>query len=133
MIVADTNLIAHFHVTGEWTGRAEAVRHQDPVWVAPTLWRSEFRNVVVGLVRAGRLDADDARAIVAEAEWGMVDREYAVVSHDVVDLAIASGCTAYDCEFVALATGLGVRLVTTDREVLGAFPSVAVSPDAFLR
>lgn len=133
MIVADTNLIANFYVTGQWTAHAEAVRRRDAVWVAPPLWRSEFRNVLVGLVRWRRLEADAARRIVAEAERGMTGHEYTVVSDDVVDLAIASGCTAYDCEFVAAAISLGVRLVTDDTQVLKSFPSVAISPAAFAR
>jgi predicted nucleic acid-binding protein len=37
-----------------------------------------------------------------------------------------SGCTAYDCEFVALAKYLDVKLVTTDKDLLKAFPRVAV-------
>jgi len=49
----------------------------------------------------------------------------------VLELAVRSRCTAYDCEFVALAKQLGVPLVTSDRQVLAAFPETAVSPDAF--
>lgn len=35
------------------------------------------------------------------------------------------GCTAYDCEFVALSQRLGVPLVTLDRALLKAFPRLA--------
>jgi predicted nucleic acid-binding protein len=40
--------------------------------------------------------------------------------------------SAYDYEFVAVAEDLAVRLVTADRQVLQAFPSIAVSPDKFI-
>jgi predicted nucleic acid-binding protein len=52
------------------------------------------------------------------------------MSHHVLSLAAQSGCSAYDCEFVALAQDLRVPLVTTDRQILKAFPTVAVSPAA---
>lgn len=46
----------------------------------------------------------------------------------VLTLALDSGCSAYDCEFVWLARELGVPLVTADREVRNAFPRLAVNP-----
>jgi predicted nucleic acid-binding protein len=133
VIVVDTNLIAHFFVVGDGTTQAEAVRRGDPIWAAPALWRSEFRNILVRMVRQRALRLEEARRIATEAEHGMAGQEYTAVSDDVIDLAVSSGCTAYDCEFVALAIGLRVPLVTSDRQVLRAFPSIAVAPDAFGR
>ena len=46
MIVADTNLIAHLLLPGEHTRDSERVYEKDPHWIAPLLWRSEFRNVL---------------------------------------------------------------------------------------
>jgi predicted nucleic acid-binding protein len=42
-----------------------------------------------------------------------------------------SPCSAYDCEFVALAEDLEIPLLTTDRKILSAFLSVAVSLGKF--
>jgi predicted nucleic acid-binding protein len=39
---------------------------------------------------------------------------------------LAKHSSAYDCEFVGLANDLNVGLVTNDREILKAFPNVAV-------
>ena len=44
-----------------------------------------------------------------------------------------SNCTAYDCEFVALADVERVQLVTVDRQILQEFPEVAISLDKFVR
>jgi hypothetical protein len=41
-------------------------------------------------------------------------------------------CSAYDCEFVALARDLDVPLITIDKQVIDRFPQVAVSLDAYL-
>lgn len=131
MIVVDVNLLVYLYVAGHRTTQAEAVLARDPVCVAPLLWRSEFRNTLVGLVRKRALALEDAIRIVSEAERAMAGREYSVVSYEVLQLAARSGCSAYDCEYAALAHDLGIRLVTTDRQLLRAFPSIAVAPDIF--
>jgi predicted nucleic acid-binding protein len=127
VIVADTNLLVYVYVHGEWTERAEAALARDPVWAAPVLWRSEFRNTLVGMLRRGALQIDDALRVTREATRWMRGHEYGVESDAVLRLAARSGCSAYDCEFVALAQDLGVRLVTSDRRVLAAFPGTAVA------
>lgn len=53
--------------------------------------------------------------------------EFDVQSREVMELVRDSECSAYDCEFVALAERLGVKLVTMDKKVLKAFPKRAVS------
>lgn len=131
MIVADTNLLIYFYVQGERTEESEAVLRRDATWTAPLLWRSEFRNALIGLVRKEALAIDKALSIVDEAERWLVGHEYSVISRHVLALADQSGCSAYDCEFVALAQDLGIPLVTTDRQILKAFPAIAVSPSVF--
>ena len=131
MIVVDANLLVYLYVAGQRTKQAEAVLARDPVWAAPLLWRSEFRNVLAGLVRKKAVALEDAIQIVGEAERGMVGREYSIVAHDVLRFAARSGCSAYDCEYVALAQDLAVRLVTADYQLLRSFPSIAVAPEAF--
>ncbi len=131
MIVADTNLLIYLYVQGQRTQESEAVLQQDALWAAPLLWRSEFRNVLIGLVRTDALQLEKALAIIDEAERWLTGHEYSVVSRQVLELASRSGCSAYDCEFVALAQDLEVPLVTNDRQVLKAFPTIAISPSAF--
>jgi len=131
VIVADTNLLIYLYVQGQRTEESEAVLQQDALWTAPLLWRSEFRNVLIGLVRTNALRFEKALAIITEAERWLTGHEYSVVSRQVLELADRSGCSAYDCEFVALAQDLEVPLVTNDRQILKAFPTIAVSPSAF--
>lgn len=131
MIVADTNLLIYLYVQGQRTEESEAVLRRDALWAVPLLWRSEFRNSLIGLVRAHALQLDDALAMSEEAERWIAGQEYSVLSRQVLMLASRSGCSAYDCEFVALARDLEVPLVTTDRQVLKAFPTIAVSPSTF--
>ncbi|MDF0668148.1 MAG: type II toxin-antitoxin system VapC family toxin [Nitrospira sp.] len=132
MIVADTNVLIYLYVQGQWTAESEAVLRRDPSWAAPLLWRSEFRNVLIGLVRKRALSLEAAAAIAEEAERWLAGHEYSVISHHVLSLVAQSGCSASDCEFVALTKDLRVPLVTTDRQILRAFPAIAVSPSAFV-
>lgn len=131
MIVADTNVLIYLYVQGQRTEESEAVLQLDALWAVPLLWRSEFRNSLIGLVRAHALQLDDALTMIDEAERWLTGREYSVLSRQVLTLATRSGCSAYDCEFVALAQDIEVPLVTTDRQVLKAFPTIAISPSAF--
>ena len=50
---------------------------------------------------------------------------------EILRMAEQSGCTTYDLAYVWLATRLGVRLVTSDQQVLDAYPGVAVSMDTY--
>jgi predicted nucleic acid-binding protein len=61
----------------------------------------------------------------------MEGREYTVPTTKVLHLAAVSACSAYDCEFVAVAETLQVPLLTVDRQLLTAFPSIAMHPKAF--
>ncbi len=131
MIVSDANLLIYLFVRGQWTSRAEQVAARDPLWAAPFLWRSEFRNALAGLVRSSVLSVDQALMIVEEAERWMTGREYTVPSDQVLRLAASSGCSAYDCEYVALAQDLGLPFVTSDRQLLKAFPGTTRAPATF--
>ncbi len=132
MIVVDTNVVAYLIIPGEHTETASGVFARDPDWIVPPLWRSEFRNLLVLYVRRGALPLDDALVLMARSEVLLAARERSARSEHVLRLAAVSGCTGYDCEFVAVAQAEGVALVTSDRKVLAAFPTVAVSPAAFL-
>jgi predicted nucleic acid-binding protein len=132
VIVVDTNLLVYLYVQGQRTNESEAVLRRDSLWAVPLLWRSEFRNSLVGLIRANALGLEDALALVEEAESWLMGHEYSVPSRNVLTSAAESGCSAYDCEFVILAQDLGVHLVTNDRQVLKAFPTIAISPARFI-
>jgi predicted nucleic acid-binding protein len=132
MIVADTNLIVYFYISGEYTELATQVFAQDPVWTAPYLWRSEFRNTSLLYLRKGLLTLPQLLQINEAAEMMMHDNEFHVPTSEILQLASVTDCSAYDCEFVALAQEFGVPLVTADKKVLSAFPNVALSLAQFV-
>lgn len=126
MIVVDSNVVAYLYLPGEHTARAEGLLQREPEWAAPLLWRSEMRNILAMYLRRGLLTFERAFEIQREAEALLADNEYDVDSFDVLELARDSGCTAYDCEFVALARRLGIKLVTVDAKVRKAFPETTL-------
>lgn len=132
MIVVDTNIIAYFYLPSLYSVQAELAQNKDAQWVAPHLWRSEFRNILALHLRQKLMTLDNALAILQQAEELMNGNEYEVSSPQTLKLADTSGCTAYDCEFVALAQNLGVPLITTDKKLLRAFPSTALSLEHFV-
>lgn len=127
MIVVDTNVVAYLYLPGEHTETAESLLERDDDWAAPLLWRSEFRNILAGYMRRQMLTFEAARDLQLEAESLLAGAEHEVDSRRVLELVRDSDCSAYDCEFVALAMALGVKLVTMDARLLKAFPEHAVA------
>ena len=122
MIVVDTNVLAYLLIPGKHTDAAEALLSLDAHWVAPRLWRSELRNVLATYVRNDLLDLSDATALFARASALIGSEEYEAETQDVLRLSKESGCSGYDCEFVAIAEFLDVKLVTADTKLANAFP-----------
>ena len=133
MIVADTNTIAYLYLPTAQTDDVVSLLHKDPDWVAPLLWRSEFRNVLALYVRKGIIDLSTAIAMQSQAEQQLAEYEYSVNSTDVLALASESGCSAYDCEFVSLAKSLNLKLITGDKKLIQMYPEIAMTVGDYLR
>ncbi len=127
MIVVDTNVIGYLYLASERSTQAEQALLKDGEWAVPVLWRSELRNVLGLYIRRRILSLEKAQEIMEEALGLLLGREYQVVSAQVLALVARSTCSAYDCEFVALAQDLDVPLVTVDRQILAQFPDRALA------
>lgn len=127
MIVVDSNVLAYLYLPGEHTSAAEALLERDPAWASPILWRSEFRNILSGYLRRKDISFEQAVSLQQEAESLLAGCEFEVESRKVLELARDSDCSAYDCEFIALAMKLDTKLFTMDKKLLRAFPNCALS------
>lgn len=78
-------------------------------------------------LRKNLISYEKALRIQSEAELLMAGNEYDMKSLDVLSLVNRSNCSAYDCEYVALAMNLGVKLFTMDKKVIAEFPLVVES------
>ncbi len=131
MIVVDTNVIQYCWVRGQNTELAQAVRRRDPDWHAPFLWNSEMRNILAAYLRRGLLSRPQIDGILRAVHHAFADSSHHLSDAAVLDVVQSSPLTAYDAEFVALAQGLSVPLVTADKAVLKSFPDRALTMEAF--
>lgn len=131
MIVADTNLVSYLLIRGERTDAARLAWQRDPRWLVPTLWRSEFLNVLWLSARAGVLTEAEAPRTWERASESLALSEREPDAGSVLRIALRDGITAYDAHFVCVAQELGVPLVTSDAKLLAARPDLAVSLEEF--
>ncbi len=131
MIAVDANVLLYCYFPSDHKFLVDRLFLEDPNWVAPALWRSEFRNVTAKFMKQG-LQYDQAMEIMDLAEQFMEGNEVPVASHEVMMLVNQSGCTAYDCEYVAVALKRTLPLITFDQEVLKKFPGIAYNVEEFL-
>jgi predicted nucleic acid-binding protein len=127
VIVADTNLIAYLFIEGEFTKEAESIYQSDSDWVAPYLWRSEFRNILALYLRKKILSLAESKAIAESAEELFSGNEFELNSDAILDLVANCPLSAYDCEYVLLAHKLGIKLVTNDKKILQNFPDITIN------
>ena len=86
MIVAGSNTIAYLYLPTKHTKNVEKLLQLDTEWVAPTLWRSELRNILALYMRQKIVSFETACRIQAEAESLLGPNEYDVDSLSVLIL-----------------------------------------------
>jgi predicted nucleic acid-binding protein len=94
MIVVDTNTIAYFLLSNPPNDHSQDIDQlveREADWIAPYLWRSEFRNILTTYVRKKLLDIQSAIEIQLQAERILLQNEYQVDSKQVLMLAADSG------------------------------------------
>lgn len=132
MIVADANLIGNLFMHSSDSSIAIQVFEKDPDWYAPFLWQSEVRSIVTSYFRHKMITIDKAIQVMDEAHDLMINHERFVVSNLVLELVGSSKCTSYDCEYVALAKEMNLTLITFDKQIVEAFPRIAMFPRDFV-
>ena len=127
MIVVDVNVLAYLYLPGPFTTAVEKLLLRDAQWAAPRLWRSEFRNILATYMRKNLLTLEQANDMFKSAEDLLSTNEYEVSSLQVLQLSKDSDCSAYDCEYVALARHLRIPLFTADKALLKSFPDIVTA------
>ena len=132
MIVADTNIISYLLLPSPHSDAADKLYRVDPHWTAPVLWKSEFRSVLALYLRKKLISFEAALKLQESAESIMLHNEFDIASSQVLKYVEKCTCSSYDCEFVSLAEYLNCPLVTEDKKIRKAFPSIAISIEDYL-
>lgn len=132
MIVVDTNIIVASLIKQDKTDDVFNLIELDPEWCCPILWRSELRSALVMYIKHKDVSVRTAVKLFEHAEQYISDYETDVSSKKVFELSQKSSCSAYDCEYVALAQDLRVSLVTLDKKILRAFPKISFTPQQYI-
>lgn len=74
-----------------------------------------------------------AQEIMTNGMVTLQNRQVIPSPEKILELISKSDCTAYDCEFIALAQQLDVLLVTADKQLLTRFPDSAISLEEFTK
>jgi len=117
-------------IESDFTAIAEKIYRQDSDWIALSLWRSEFRNVLMLYVRKKILFLSEAKEAMAEAEI-FVRSEPVGDSDRILEFAFNTGISAYDAEYIYLAELYKVPLVTGDKKIVNCCTQ-AISLNNFL-
>ncbi|MEM9227213.1 MAG: type II toxin-antitoxin system VapC family toxin [Verrucomicrobiota bacterium] len=133
MIVVDATVLAPLLLPGVNTPWAQKAYERDNAWASSPLWRSELRNVLAAYQRDHQVEPKTCLEIMEAAEAKMHPRQYNILSQTVLQLAAQSNCSAYECEYAALADELNIPLVTANPRLLEAFPTITLSLEQFAR
>lgn len=132
-MVLDTNVVAYCFFLGRFSADAIKLLALDSDVAVPPLWQSEFRNVLTLYLRKKLVSFEEAveMHLLAEERLSIVQSD-ATTQH-VLKLVNNSSCSAYDCEFIALAHQRDTQLVTQDKKILREFPDTAITIAAALK
>jgi predicted nucleic acid-binding protein len=121
VLVVDASVVAKWFFLEEHSAQSRRLLAPRRALLAPDLIWSELGNIAWKRVRRGELQADEAAQMVAD--MSRMPLEIApthALLPPALELALATGCTVYDCMYVALAINRRCRLATADERLVNA-------------
>jgi predicted nucleic acid-binding protein len=132
VIVVDTNVLSYLYFPSPFNSAVEALQKYKKDWIAPVLWKSEFLNVASIYYRRKLISLSLISEAFENANEFIITFDIHSDYKEIIELIASSPCSAYDCEFVALAKALNTNLITYDKQILTEFPSIALRPEDYL-
>lgn len=122
MIVADTCLIIHLFNRTSLTETAQRVLDKDSHWIMPTIWQTEYANVLAKLARKENKNIKDVLEHFSYTVNELKDYETSVDIKRALTVASDHKISVYDAHFVLLAIDSNTFVVTEDKEILKKCP-----------
>jgi predicted nucleic acid-binding protein len=128
--VVDTNVVAYYLMgAGDFADESRTLWRSTQELLAPSSWEAELANVIWMAVRNGSIDETEGSIkLELAARLGIHSVVARTLWQGALTRAVASGVPVYDTLFVELADREQVPLVTFDRKLLAAYPTVAKRP-----
>ena len=128
--VVDTNVVAYLLLgTEAFVDEAKECFAAVANPIAPAHWEAELANVVWMAVRTGILPAADGPARLGLARrLGVESVATATLCQGALLRSVSSGVAVYDTLFVELAARARCPLLTFDKAIIRAFPTIAIRP-----
>jgi predicted nucleic acid-binding protein len=121
LLVIDASVVVKWFVPEIYDAEAKRLLNPANQFVAPDLLFAEIANVMSMKVRRGDLPEEKAQRMVSELHAIPVATvPCRQLANETCILAMATGRSAYDAMYLALAVILNTRLVTADQRLANA-------------
>ncbi len=128
-LVVDTSVVAKWYLPESHAELAQTLLDERNKLYAPDFVSAELGNVVVTNARAGRINADRAKAIFhAFARVPLELLPVTELAENAFVAALDTGRSFYDCVYLALAIQTGSLLVTADLRFYNAIRRTSWAP-----
>ena len=125
LFVVDASVVIKWFVPEVHSDAARRLLEQDRDYAAPDLLFAETANIVWKKSRRGEMSPADARQLVTDIGRIAVEAvSCRALAEDAHTLAQATGPTAYDSMYLALAVRLETRLITADERLVAGVAAI---------
>lgn len=124
ILVLDTSVVAKWFLPESLSAEADSVFEEVRLGkshaASPDLIVYEFANIIWQRQKKEEISGRQAAAIMSDFERLPIQLVPGdVLGSQALKIAGKTGCTAYDGEFMALASGLNCTLITADQRFIG--------------
>jgi predicted nucleic acid-binding protein len=118
VFVLDASVVIKWFVPEIYSQEARRLLQADHQYFAPDLLYAETSNAIWKKVRRGELSSGQGRRLVTDLESVAIETvPTRGLASDAYTLAIATGCSVYDCLYLALGVRLDTKMITADERL----------------